>query len=200
MTAQHEARFVEELLPALTSNARAWARRHRLYREVRDDMVAEIIAHAWQQYCSAVRNGHDVHAGHLWWVAIRRYRGGRPFAGRSRSRDVCSAHVMRETGHELVYLDHLDDAQENAEENADQVLAASRRGRMPDPSEHAAARIDLAAFKRQLDGIEPAVLDCRIAGYLSREIARALKQPATAIYLACARLQRRANQFFVQPA
>ena len=195
LTPAQDNHFVNEMMPVLVFNANAWARRKRIYGDVRDDMLAEILAIAWEQYCVAIRNGHDLHAGHLWWVAIRRYGGDMPFAGRRISRDICSRNVMQKTGHEMFALDRLAES----ENQADASLGAPYRRRMADPAEYAAARIDLAAFKAQLDGIDPAVLDFRIAGYLSREMARIFKQPSTSIYQACARLKHKANRFFVAP-
>jgi len=109
--------------------------------DVREEMIAEVVANAYCAYCRLVERGKEdvAYATPLASFAIRQIRSGRQVGGSLSARDIQSRCVQRARGIVVQRLDHFDERQGGWLE----VLVEDRKA---GPAETAAARIDLAAW------------------------------------------------------
>ncbi|HEX3659667.1 MAG TPA: hypothetical protein VHV55_28020 [Pirellulales bacterium] len=136
------ARF-EAMLPAI----RAYARRsfRSTNPELREELIAEVVANAFCAYQGLVERGKEqvAHPTPLAMYAIRQVRCGRRVGAKLNIRDVSSRHAQRAKGIMLGRLEKFDEATGEWRE----ILVEDRRA---GPAEIAAARIDVADWFRSL--------------------------------------------------
>ncbi|NUN03785.1 MAG: hypothetical protein HUU41_21975 [Bryobacteraceae bacterium] len=169
-----QEKFVNDILPGIKRNANAYANCHGYDPEKREELIAETIATAWQQFITAKRK--DLHAGHFWWIAIKRWQFGRHMASYST------------TGLREGLADPIEEADEGVLFDDD-----------PNPADEAAFRIDFETFKNCLTSLSRQLLMLKMAGHKVADMARLLRVPYRHVHHACHNLKRPAVLFF-QPS
>lgn len=151
---QHD-RFLA-MLPKIRENARFAFR--KCQADVRDEMVAEVVANAYCAFARLVRQDRAdlAYATPLADFAIRQVRAGRRVGQPRNVRDVTSHDAEARHGITIERLDRFDDERQEWQE----VLVEDKKA---GPAETAAARIDFATWLRQLSS-----RDRRIAKTLAR--------------------------------
>jgi hypothetical protein len=130
----------------------------KLRPELREELIAEVIAAALASYARLVERGREDLAfpSPLAKFALAQVRQGRQVGNRLSIRDVSSRYAQQRKGFQVERLDQFDATDSEWKE----VLVEDRRA---NPAELAASRIDFAAWFRQLSS------RCRrIANFLAR--------------------------------
>ena len=158
---QHQEQFLE-MLPQIRSQAcRAF---RRLQRELREDLIQEVIANAYCAYVSLVRRGRAnvAYATPLANFAIRQAIAGRRVGSSSRIYDVSSPFARSARG---ILVERLDDEQ-------GKWRAALVEDRHATPAEIAAARIDVAAWFCGMSDSHRRIAQALALGDTTSDVAR----------------------------
>jgi DNA-binding NarL/FixJ family response regulator len=149
------------MLPAICSVAQHAFR--GLRREVRDEAVQEVTAHAFVAFTRLVQQGqkHLAFASALGHYAVAQYRAGRRTGSRLNSRDVMAP------GQRRCRVESLDEFDPHAEEWR-AAMVEDTRTPVPD---QASFRVDFPSWLSRLGSRDRAVAQSLAAGYTTREVA-----------------------------
>ena len=158
---QHQEQFLE-MLPQIRSQASRAFR--RLQRELREDLIQEVIANAFCAFVSLVRRGraNAAYATPLANFAIRQAIAGRRVGSSSSIHDVSSPFARAARG---ILVERLDDEQGG-------WRAALIEDRRATPADIAAARIDVAAWFRAMSDSHRPIASALAMGETTSEVAR----------------------------
>ncbi len=158
---QHQEQFLE-MLPQIRSQASRAFR--RLQRELREDLIQEVIANAFFAFVSLVRRGraNAAYATPLANFAIRQTIAGRRVGSKSSIHDVSSPFARSARG---ILVERLD-----GERSA--WRAALVEDRHATPAEIAAARIDVAAWFCAMSESHRRIAQALAIGETTRDVAR----------------------------
>jgi hypothetical protein len=153
------------MLPTIQAQARLAFR--TATPELKEELIAEVVANAFCAYERLVQRGKEAvaYSTPLAWYAIRQVRTGRRVGGKLSINDVTSPYAKAARGIAVERLDQFD-----AEEDMwREVLVEDRRA---GPADTAAARIDVAAWFRSLDRQKRRIAKLLVRGEGTGAVAR----------------------------
>jgi len=153
------------MAPAIRRTAEVCFRKLRL--DLRQEMVAEVIANSLVAYARLVERGKEDLAfpSALARFAVAQVRQGRRVGNPLNSNDVSSHSAQRRKGFQVERLDQFDAGDEEWKE----VLIEDGRAT---PAEIAASRIDFAAWLASLSALRRRIARCLATGESTLEAAR----------------------------
>jgi hypothetical protein len=156
----------------------------------RQERIADVIAHALEVFSRLVARGKAELAfpSVLGWLGVRRVLDDRRVGTRRNITDVSSAHCQRRTGARITPLCEFDPAKGKWEE----VVVEDRRAT---PADVVAARLDIAAWLRQLPRLHRDVAKVLAIGERTSDAAKRFQVSQARISQLRRELQSSWNRF-----
>ena len=171
------------MLPELSSRLnRRFAGRHP---DLREELVAEGIGLAWQNYVSASRRGKHLTPSNLSWAAGKAVSSGRRLGGSCSTDALANSHRGPDLGH---LLDKLEE-----DGKGTYVLIADRRTRWP-VIEYVWPKMDMEMFRRSCSDRDRLLMGMKMRGLPQTQIADVLAITPARISQRLSELRRQWHQ------